>query len=69
MPRESQLMESVQEKNLGTAHKPKVVPTGDRASRWPSGTAVPSRLVTHAIMRAAVWRQGQHPHLGTGQEL
>ena len=62
-------MESVREKDLGTAHKPKVVPTGGQASRWPSGSAVPSHLVTHAIVWAAVWRQGQHPHLGTGQEL
>ena len=49
-------MESVQEKSLGTARKPKIVPTGGQAS-------------THTVVRAAVWRQGQHPHPGTGEEL
>ena len=49
-------MESVQEKSLGTARKPKIVPTGGQAS-------------THTSVRAAVWRQGQHPHPGTGEEL
>ena len=30
---------------------------------------MPSHLVTHAVVWAAVWRQGQHPHFGAGQEL